>query len=345
MKKKISIEGKISVNNEDLKVVGIDVANSTLKVWTDDNQVMYRNTIKQVDDAGLVYSFETKYKMYVYENEIYEVGDLSATGSGGRGIARYGSKQFKIEAIIGIASALKTGDSYRLRIVTGVPSFLAKNQEVINDIKKVLIGNHKVQIATYETKEEVEFEIVEVIVVPQPLGTMYTYVYDEKTKKINKKFVEQRALIVDIGWGTTDIAILESGRVRSTFGFDIGTSDYISEIQAEVNNDIPKSNIRTVNSHELDMRLLEDTTVETPFGTFDLSPYTEKNKKKQAERLYSEIMALGLEFNKFYRIILTGGGTILYEKYLREIFNDPRLIIQEDAIRANANGFYLLGQY
>jgi hypothetical protein len=56
-------------------------------------------------------------------------------------------------------------------------------------------------------------------------------------------------------------------------------------------------------------------------------------------------MGLGLEFNKFYKIILTGGGSLLYEKYLREFFNDPRLVIQSNAVMANCRGFWLLGNY
>ena len=57
------------------------------------------------------------------------------------------------------------------------------------------------------------------------------------------------------------------------------------------------------------------------------------------------VKGLGLEFNKFYKIILTGGGSLLYEKYLREFFNDPRLVIQDNAVMANCRGFWLLGNY
>src|SRR5574344_1500879 len=79
------------------KVVGIDVANSTIKVWTDDEKhISYRNTIKLINDAGLVYSFKTNYQMYVYNKEVYEVGDISAMGSGARGQARYSSANFKL---------------------------------------------------------------------------------------------------------------------------------------------------------------------------------------------------------------------------------------------------------
>ena len=55
-------------------------------------------------------------------------------------------------------------------------------------------------------------------------------------------------------------------------------------------------------------------------------------------------MTLGLEFNKFYKIILTGGGSLLYSKYLIEKFNDPRVIVQDDPVLANVKGFFLIGK-
>ena len=212
-------------------------------------------------------------------------------------------------------------------------------------IKEKLIGKHEIKAVTFENVMPLNFEIAEVIVVPQPLGTMYDYVYDEETDELNEKLLDQRAIVIDIGWGTTDIAILENARVRSTFSFDIGTSDYISALQEDVNNSLPEANIFSLAPHELDFKLIESTDVETPFGVFDLSSFVENHKKEQAKRVYQEVMGLGLEFNKFYKIILTGGGSLLYENYLKEYFSDPRLLIKENAVMSNCKGFWLLGNY
>ena len=331
------------------RIIGLDVANSTLKIWTDELNLKYVNTIRQINDAGLVYSFKTDYQMYVYDKAVYEVGVVSAAGSGGRGMSRYGSEQYKIESLIGITSCLKEipnlSDHEVLRVVTGVPSSLAKNQKIITQIKQMLTGVHEVKSVTWDSVRPITFEIREVIVVPQPLGTMYDYVYDPEADALNEKLLDQRAIVIDIGWGTTDIAILETARVRSTFSFDIGTSDYISDLQEDVNSNVPDASIFSLSPHELDLSLLESPVVETPFGQYDLSAYVEKHCKNQAKRVYQEVMGLGLEFNKFYKIILTGGGSLLYEKYLREFFNDPRLVIQNNAVMANCRGFWLLGNY
>lgn len=331
------------------RVIGLDVANSTLKVWTDELNIKYINTIKEVNDAGLVYSFKADYQMFVYNKKIYEVGLTSATGSGGRVISRYGSEEYTMEALIAIASCLKElgskGKNQILRIVTGVPSSLAKNDKITGLIKEKLIGKHEIKAVTFEDVVPIEFEIAEVVVVPQPLGTMYDYVYDDEAEELSEKLLDQRAIVVDIGWGTTDIAILESARVRSTFSFDIGTSDYIMALQEDVATNMPEANIFSLSPHELDFKLIESNIVETPFGKFNLTEYVEKHKKEQSKRVYQEIMGLGLEFNKFYKIILTGGGALLYEDNLKEFFDDPRVLIKDNAVMSNCKGFWLLGNY
>jgi len=328
------------------RVIGIDVANSTIKSWTDgDKNQSYRNTVKAINDAGLVYSFKTDYHMFVFNKEVYEVGDISVMGSGGRGKARYNSSNFKTEAIIGIAKILESANGEKIRVVTGVPSSLSKNTAVVEELKRNLVGSYDIKSVVWDKVETVAFDIVDVIVVPQPLGTIYNYVYDRTTGQIDQKMISQRILVVDIGWGTTDLAILESAQVRGTFGFEIGASDCIAGIQEEANTKMPEANIYALNPHELDLALLNSTNVETPFGTFDLAEIYEKHKKVQAENIYKNVMGLGLEYNKLNKIILTGGGALLYEKYLRAIFNDPRLVIQEDAVLANAHGFYLLGKF
>jgi len=328
------------------RIVGIDVANSTIKTWTDgDVCQVYRNTVKTINDAGLVYSFKTDYHMFVFNKEVYEVGDISVLGSGGRGKARYNSANFKTEAVIGITKILGHASGEKIRVVTGVPSSLAKNAAVVSEMKRNLIGTYDVKSVIWDKVDTVQFEVVDVIVVPQPLGTIYNYVYDKQKGELNQALIKQRILVVDIGWGTTDLAILESAQVRGTLGFEIGTSDFIAAVQEETNTKIPEANIYALNPHELDLALIQSYNVETPFGVFNLEAICERHKKLQAENIYKSVMGIGTEYNKFNKIIITGGGALLYEKYLREDFNDPRLIIQEDAVTSNVHGFYLLGKF
>ena len=346
--KKNNEEAMEMQSGEDLaytKVIGIDVANSTLKAYTDDASIVYRNTLKKINDAGVIFSFNTDYKMYVYNNEVYEVGDLSVIGSGGRGQQRYRSDDFQVESVIGLSKLLTPGKVEKIRVVTGVPSNYAKNTEVINKLKETLLGVHTVKEVTWAKVDEITFDVVDVLVVAQPLGTMYDYMVDDNGEYINPGLLKKKVIVIDIGWGTLDLAILESSKVRSTFGFEIGVSDYIASIQEDVNNRMPEANIYGLNAHELDNQLLQSTTIETPFGEFDLSSIVAEHKMDSARTIYQKVMSLGLEFSQFYRIILTGGGAMLFEKELRDQFQDSRLVIKENAQISNCRGFYLLGKF
>ena len=158
--KKNNEEAMEMQSGEDLaytKVIGIDVANSTLKAYTDDASIVYRNTLKKINDAGVIFSFNTDYKMYVYNNEVYEVGDLSVMGSGGRGQQRYRSDDFQVESVIGLSKLLTPGKVEKIRVVTGVPSNYAKNTEVINKLKETLLGVHTVKEVTWAKVDEITF--------------------------------------------------------------------------------------------------------------------------------------------------------------------------------------------
>jgi len=93
------------------------------------------------------------------------------------------------------------------------------------------------------------------------------------------------------------------------------------------------------------MLLENDNTAETAYGIYDLKRYCADANLVQARRVYQRVMALGVEYSQLYRIVLTGGGALLYENNLRKLFNDPRLIIKDNSVISNARGFYLYGKF
>ena len=66
MEEKFESQNMVENQPNCTRIIGLDVANSTLKVWTDELNIKYVNTIKEINDAGLVYSFKADYQMFVY---------------------------------------------------------------------------------------------------------------------------------------------------------------------------------------------------------------------------------------------------------------------------------------
>lgn len=322
------------MNNMRFEVIGLDIANSTIKGCSADKTINYKNTLKQIK-GNIAFSFKQN-DLYTYEGKVYEIGNPLADGSGGRTINRYGSEDFKIEAILAISQLVSNGA--QVRLVTAVPSSLSTNHVVMEVIEDQLVGSHRVKIG----QRTVKFEIEEVMVVSQPTGTLFDLLQNIDGSFKNKDLMQSTAFILDIGFGTTDMSVLYDGELRSSSGFDMGVSDYVLACQDAINTEYPTSNVYQVPRHELDNQLLTGT-VTTPFGEFDVNRITATERKDFANAVYQRVIGLGLQFNEFERIIVTGGGALLFDEELRYFFNDDRYEIKKDAQSSNARGFFIYG--
>jgi len=316
------------------EIIGLDIANSTIKGCSVDKVINYKNTVKQIK-GNIAFSFK-KTEVFTYEGKIYEVGNPMADGSGGRTINRYGSEDFKIEAILAISQLVSNGAE--VRVVTGVPSSLSTNSVVMEVIEDQLLGSHRVKIGA----RTVRFDIKEVMVVSQPTGTLFDLLQNTDGSFKNKELMEAKAFILDVGFGTTDMSVLYDGELRSSSGFDTGVSDYILACQDSINTEYPTSNVYQVPRHDLDNQL-RTGMIKTPFGEFDVNVITAEERKEFANSIYQKVMGLGMQFNEFDRIIITGGGALLFEDELRHFFNDERYEIKKDAQLSNARGFFIYG--
>jgi len=322
------------MNDMRFEIIGLDIANSTIKGCSANKTINYKNTVKQIK-GNIAFSFK-KTDFYNYEGKTYEIGNPMADGSGGRTVNRYASANFKIEAILAISQLVSNGAD--VRVVTGIPSSLSTNGEVIETIENQLLGSHRVKIGN----RTIRFNITEVMVVSQPTGTLFDLLQNTDGSFKNKDLMESKAFILDIGFGTTDMSVLYDGELRSSSGFDVGVSDYILACQDAINTEYPNSNVYQVPRHELDNQL-RNNLIKTPFGEFDVSLITAEERKDFANSIYQRVMGLGLQFNEYDKIILTGGGALLLEEELRELFNDERYEIKKDAQISNARGFFIFG--
>ncbi len=67
------------------RVVGLEIANSSIKGYTNDKHIYYPNTIRKIDDSDVKKALSTsKTPYYTYKGEKWEVGISNATGTGGK---------------------------------------------------------------------------------------------------------------------------------------------------------------------------------------------------------------------------------------------------------------------
>src|SRR5690625_3164781 len=189
------------------KTIGLEIPNSNVKLVTNNHQpVHYLNTVQVVDETNkklnelLNITIED---VWEYEGDKCLVGLPSGSGSGGLSISRYSSREFRRECAFAIAHIVKTPNEI-INVVTGVPADDYENEEIINSIINNLKGSYEV----FHGKIRRTFQVDNVLVVPQPIGTLLSHFFTEDQKqKVEDRLLTMDWLVCDIGWGTTDFCI------------------------------------------------------------------------------------------------------------------------------------------
>ncbi|QVK19745.1 ParM/StbA family protein (plasmid) [Mycoplasmatota bacterium] len=334
-------------NGKIIRVVGLEVANSSIKGYANNKSLLYPNTVKAVTKT-FEGSFIKNNEGFIaeYEGQVYEVGFVDNSGSGSKSITRYSTPEFKRECIFALSQLVERDDE-EIRLFTGTPSSHSDDEEIKKDIINNLKGTHTVKLIPSNVKRT--FTITHVQVVAQPVGTLIKSWFNENGTVKNKNEMKNDFCVIDIGWGSTDLLTMVGGRPKEKDTINLAMSDFNKNLRDEIQNKHPESKVKYYyNSlYELDLKVRETDIIETPHG---LKSYNIKNIKEEvqldfAREIISRISNTGINLDNFYRIYITGGGSIMLHKAMQNIFrNDDRISLVENPQMANAIGFYILAR-
>lgn len=113
---------------------------------------------------------------------------------------RYKSKEANVllETTLGLLS----GNNEKIGVVTGLPLDYLKFK---GSLEKSLLGTHEIYINNRKRITYVE----DVIVIPQPMGVFFNDLMDSNGTITKKDYANSTVGIVDIGFGSTDIAYVK----------------------------------------------------------------------------------------------------------------------------------------
>lgn len=326
-----------------MRVIGIEAANSFVKSKSDRGEVVYLNTVRQRAESEEVFiksetfgqaGGSTRYK---YDGRTYTVGDFTDfLSSSGRDEDRYGREQFKIENLLGIAQHVENGDE--VRVVTGLPAkhYSDKSRDII---AKSLKGSHTV----YVDGKPRTFDVKEVLVILQPLGTLtHLLIKDDGTPRaegLELTKAGKKSLVVDIGWGTTDVAIMEGSSLLEYFGIATAMLETYENV-------LIKLGLRNeITPFELEHQLREGSVVTYGGKEYPTRDLLEVVLRDTADSILSKIKNR-ISLEPFDAVIFTGGGVAALLDYLKEAVIDiPNAVPVKDSQMANARGYYAYGIY
>jgi hypothetical protein len=211
----------------------------------------------------------------------------------------------------------------KINLVTGLPFSMHSSQKdqmikLINDI------NHK-ECSSYIVKEGNNSLIVEIEnykVLAQGFGAAMNYLLDDNGKLLRVDEAKKRILVVDIGFYTLDLIILEGMEInkKSRSDSELGVSALYEVIMEHLKGKRPQ------------IHLLDQCVRNKEFDGYDISKLVDRAFEGYSRQIESVINGFNMNFHK---IILSGGVAPEVSKYL----NYQNLYLSENPQFDNLLGY------
>lgn len=248
----------------------------------------------------------------------------------GESAHRYSSRHYNsrsrdwIESVpfkVLLKHALARGDvSGEAFITTGLPVDFRSDKERLATVVREVAEQSGVTAHVY--------------VLPQPVGTFLSLLFDERGSVLDSGLASSRVGILDIGYYTTDLVTIDAMTVveRQLASFRNGVSTALEVIRRDL-ADIYKL--------QIDIRRVEDAVRRGRLTIYGEEQNINVISAKRLGQLEAEIKAqtqtIWGNAADLDRVILTGGGAALLSPYL-DLYRHAT--VTRNAAEANAAGFY-----
>ena len=332
--------------NRQPKLLGLDIGFGFTKCVDGENTVIFPSSIRPgftpPDSAGRPAA--GGYDIATPEGD-YRVGDDMGRASLFEDFAR-GPDQLldccgKHLALTAIAPFSE--QECPLHLAIGLP--LSQTPQWEEQLAKRLMGYHKIGIYQPDGRSvRKNIHIRRVRIVPHPLGTYATLIMNARGYLRASPYREGKVALVDIGFRTTDVMVMTSGRVsnRGSGTIDIGIANGIETIAATLRQTV-------IWSPDLQGLI---TAIRRGFILIEGQEY---NLQRAREATYQRLAsALADRINYFLRedwdldnILLTGGGAIDLAENLAPRLKGEVVLIEhhQDPRLSNADGLLRLARH
>lgn len=329
-----------------VRVVGIEAANSYVKIRSAKGSTVYLNTLRALSGKEEELRIDITDKnesrpdkmVFGYEGKSYVVADpLYSSLSTARDEDRYSNPNYKLAMLLGIAQHVENGD--RVFVITGVPGNHYKNEVVERTIREQLFGVHTVIV----NGEPRKFQIVDVKSILQPMGTIYSLIANEDgtyTEHGEELMSSRKKIVIDIGFGSTDVAKLDEMTLIDYYTVNVSMVDVYKYVLDRLNL------TGKLGLLEVEQLLRKGEVIRYGGRTFDNCFEVHKEALEVvANNIMSEIKA-NETLSSFDFVVFSGGGVeALYNPLKPHLVGVPNAVKVGDAQTANAEGYYLYGLF
>jgi plasmid segregation protein ParM len=336
-----------------MRVLGIDIGFGFTKAINGNDTLIFKSLLGDAADIQFWADFgdgDPADHIHVTINEeSYFIGDLAEQQSSVLHFTldqeRLLTDYVKVLTLTAVGMLLPddTSATVPVNVVSGLPiAFYKENHQRFKDL---LVGHHTV---TYHAPDgrptKKEINVADVRMLPQPMGSILDLVMDESGKIAKTDLAKQKIGVVDIGFRTTDFAIMDQLRYlnRGSKTIDAGISKGFSVIANKLRE---KSNVN-VELYRL-YRAAETGSITMRGHGFSFPKIRDQVFSQLATSIADEIDRQWANDWDIEAIYLSGGGSRELAVYLESLITGNVIPIDpgQDSRLNNVKGYLKYGRH
>lgn len=235
------------------------------------------------------------------------------------------------------AQRLRWSGRTRLNVCVGLPVCFARNEALTRELTRGWLGQQKVVFRG----EPMEFEVERIEVIPQPLGTVYQAILDEKIPMgSDSNGIEQSIGVISVGHQSANWLVVSSlqeltkysSHITSGVGYRLheAIADYLSE----------QHGLFQQNPIDLADSVVSGVYNDLEGNAYPIPPQLIERVKRSVARQVALTVEQSWRNIKLDHMLLSGGmGGAIFE-LMQENHYFHRLQRMDDARYANVKGYY-----
>ena len=325
-------------------ILAVDVGFGRTKAVSEKHKINFPSLIdyfKKIPFAG-VSEMEKIRKLAVgYNGNKYFVGDMAKV----QGIpqATLNSARFLDDEgmVLLLTAMLLVGQGEdKIKLVVGLP--VHDYARLKSEYRYKLKGKHELRELTIggQTTQKHVFDIVDLRIMPQPFGSLLYRIFDGNGATISKNHKEEMIGIVDIGYYTVDLALVNSMEFIGRQSISLNNFG-INSVFTELSSDIYSQHGIELMPEKMD-EVVRNRQVKIKGEKTSVDRVVDDVIKNHAHKIALQV-SNRWNLNEIDRIFISGGGAHLLGSNLSKIIDHKNVEISDQGMYTNVLGYYRYG--
>lgn len=332
-----------------MEIIGVDIGFGFTKGMNEAKNIIFKSILGDAVDmqfwSDLGADSSPEYLHTTINDTSYFVGELAENQSNVRHFTLDQEKMLGdfVKVLALTATGYLATEGGPLNIISGLPVVYFKQNK--NRFMEVLKGHHEVTFKRADGNTITQKLFVEkLLMVPQPVGSALNLLLDNDGKVVNKKLAEKKIGVIDIGFRTTDLTILDRMQYieRGSRTLDTG----ISKAFTVISNKLRERSGVDVELYRM-YQAVASGSIKIRGQEYNFSSIRDQVYARLAESIASDVDRLWAEDWDMDSIIFTGGGSMELARHLTPLITGNMIPIRADvdARYNNVNGYLKYGRH